>query len=83
MPHIKIVNNPFNYGDPAWEDPYGRVGIRIEDENSVKWYNCFTESGRSYILDELMMIIDEPFNCKESTWNFSIDPIFGVMTVNG
>jgi hypothetical protein len=62
MHQIKIVENPFNFTEPAWEDQSGRVGVRVDGENSVKWYNMVTDSGRSYLLDELTMIVDTPFN---------------------
>jgi hypothetical protein len=62
MYQIKIVENPFNYTEAAWEDEWGRVGVRVEGENSVRWYNCFTESGRCAILEEVEMIVDQPFN---------------------
>lgn len=66
MNQIKIIENPFNFGDPAWEDPLGRIGIRVGQENSVKWYNMTTDSGRSYLLDEVTMIIDQPFHDSNS-----------------
>lgn len=62
MHQIDLIDNPFNYGVPAWRDSFGRIGIRVEEENSVKWYDCVTDSGRSYILDEMAMVIDTPFN---------------------
>ena len=72
MHKINLVNNPFDNDSPAWQDDYGRLGVRVPGENTVFWYDALTEHGSFSILDEVTMYIDEPFNDRNSKCLYSI-----------
>ena len=63
---ITIVQNPFHKDRPAWQDELGRVGTKIDGENTIWWYDVVVDIGRKYgILDEVTMVIDQPFNNQD------------------
>ena len=72
MHQINLINNPFDSQAPAWQDMYGRVGVRVPNEDTVFWYDMISPCGSYSILDEVCMYVDEPFNDKDAKCHYSI-----------
>lgn len=72
MYKIDIINNPFDEEAPAWRDDRGRVGVRVEGEETVFWYNMVTPHGTYGILEEMTMYVSKPFNDRNSKCLYSI-----------